>query len=91
MQQNLSKYYRFKSADTLCEQFNKYANKLKKEKEAMKEKYPWLEPDDERNNISNREIFNNYADLDKLCLTEADKKQVMDMLYIEMHSVYEMK
>ena len=26
LQQNLSKYYRFKSADTLCEQFNRYVN-----------------------------------------------------------------
>ena len=24
LQQNLSKYYRFESADTLCEQFNKF-------------------------------------------------------------------
>ena len=41
LQQNLSQYYRFKSADTLCEQFNKFINMLKKErKEEMKEKYP---------------------------------------------------
>ena len=31
LQQNLSKYYRFESADTLCEQFNKFINALKKE------------------------------------------------------------
>ena len=49
LQQNLSKYYRFDLADTLCEQFNKFINTLKKEKkEEMQEKYPWLEPDDER-------------------------------------------
>ena len=48
LQQNLSKYYRFKSADTLCEQFNKCINTLQKEKkEEMQEKYPWLGPDDE--------------------------------------------
>ena len=40
LQQNLSKYYRFESADTLCEQFNKFINTLKKEKEETKEKYP---------------------------------------------------
>ena len=30
-QQNLSKYYRFERADTLCEYFNKFINTLKKE------------------------------------------------------------
>ena len=33
MQQNLSKYYRFEKADTLCEQFNNFMNTLKKERE----------------------------------------------------------
>ena len=32
LQQNLSKYYRFQSADTICEQFNRYINTLKKER-----------------------------------------------------------
>ena len=32
LQQNLSTYYRFESADILCEQFNKFINTLKKEK-----------------------------------------------------------
>ena len=32
LQQNLSKYYRFKSPDVLCDQFNKFINTLKKEK-----------------------------------------------------------
>ena len=38
LQQNLSKYYRFESADILCKQFNKFINTVK-EKEEMKEKY----------------------------------------------------
>ena len=33
LQQNLSKYYRFESAETLCEHFNKFINTLKKERE----------------------------------------------------------
>ena len=33
LQQNLSKYYRFEKADTLCEQFNKFINTLKKERQ----------------------------------------------------------
>ena len=32
LQQNLSKCYRFESADTLCEQLNKFINTLKKER-----------------------------------------------------------
>ena len=77
MQQNLNRYYRFQSADILCEQFNT----LKKEKEETKEKYPWLEQDDEGRNMSDREILDKYIDLDKFCLSDSEKKQVMDMLY----------
>ena len=49
LQQNLSRYYRFKEAENLCEYFNKFVNTLKKEKEQElpKDKYPWLYPDDE--------------------------------------------
>ena len=47
LRQNLIKYYRFKSADTMCEQFNKFINTVKKEREEeMKEKYPCLDPSD---------------------------------------------
>ena len=31
LQQNLGKYYRFGSADILCEQFNKFINTLRNE------------------------------------------------------------
>ena len=56
-QQNLSKYYRFKLADVLCEQFNKFTNTLKKKrKKEMREKYPLLDPSDERKYMSDREI-----------------------------------
>ena len=72
LQQNLSKYYRFKSSDILCEQFNKFINTLRKEKEEMKVNYPWLEPDDERRNMSDREILDKYVDLDKSCLLDSD-------------------
>ena len=30
LQQNLSKYYKFKRADTLCKHFNKFINTLKR-------------------------------------------------------------
>ena len=35
LQQNLSKYYRFERAKTLCEYFNKYINMLKKERKQI--------------------------------------------------------
>ena len=50
LQQNISKYYRFEKADTMYQHFNKYINTLKKKKqsEESKEKYPWLNPSNER-------------------------------------------
>ena len=79
---NLSKYYRFESADTLCEEFNRFINMLKREKKKeLQEKYPWLSPDDERKNMSDREILEKNVDLNKSCLTDVEKKQVMDMLF----------
>ena len=41
----------------------------------MQEKYPWLEPDDERRNMSDREILHMYVNLDKSCLTDVEKKK----------------
>ena len=50
LQQNISKYYRFERAETLCEYFNKPINTLKKEREQkeLEKSYPWLDPSDER-------------------------------------------
>ena len=47
LQQTLSKYYRFEKTDTLCKQFNRFINTLKKERqEETKEYYPQLDPSD---------------------------------------------
>ena len=81
LQQNLRKYYRFESADILCEQLNKFINTLKKEKEEIKDKYPWLDQDDERRNMPVREILDKYADLEKSCLSNLEKRQAMETLY----------
>ena len=82
LQQNLSKYYRFEKADILCGQFNKFINTFKKErKEETKEKYPWLDPNDERKYMTDREILAKYINLEKSCLTEKEKREVMNMLY----------
>ena len=59
LQQNLSKYYRFEEAGKLCEYFNKFVDMLKKDREQTTsvDKYPWLSPDDERRNMTDREIL----------------------------------
>ena len=82
-QQNVSKSYRFKRADTLCKHFNKFINTLKKEREQeeTKENYPLLDPSDERKYMTDKEILERYVDLDKSCLMGKEKKEVMDMLY----------
>ena len=81
-QQNLSKYYRFKKVNILCKQFNKFISTSKKERqEDTKDKYPWLDPSDERKDMTDMEILERCIDLGKSCLTEKEKKEVMDMLY----------
>ena len=61
LQQNLSRYYRFKKAEKLYENFNEFINTLKKEREQKSptDKYPWLDPDDERKHMTDREILEN--------------------------------
>ena len=54
---------------------------LKKEKEGTKDKYLWLDQGDERRNMSDKEMLDKYVDLEKSCLSNSEKKQVMDMLY----------
>ena len=83
LQQNLIKYYRFERADTLCEQFKKFINTPKKERqtEGSKEIYPWLDPSNERKYMTHRKILEKYIDLEKSCLTDKEKKEVMGMLY----------
>ena len=47
----------------------------------MNDKYPCLSQDDERGNMSDREILEKYVVLEKSYLSGSEKKQVMDMLY----------
>ena len=83
LQQNLSKYYRFEEAGKLCEYFNKFIDTLKKDREqtTSADKYPWLSPDDERRNTTDREILEKYIDLGVSCLHKEERLKVMDMLY----------
>ena len=83
LQQNLSRYYRFEEASKLCEYFNKFVDRLKKDREQTTsvDKYPWLEPEDERRNMMDREILEKYINLETSCLSKEEKLKVMDMLY----------
>ena len=83
LQQNLSRYYRFEKAEKLCEYFNRFVNTLKEEREqkSPEDKYPWLDLDDERRHMSDREILEKYINLNNLCLSKEEKIKVMDMLY----------
>ena len=82
LQQNLSKCYHFESVERLCEGFNTIVNERKKEeKEVEKDKYPWLDEDDERKYMTDREILEKHINLDESCLTESEKTQVRDMIY----------
>ena len=64
LQQNLSRYYRFKRAEKLCGHFNNFVNTLKKEREqnSLGDKYPWLDKDDERRHMMDKEILEKYID-----------------------------
>ena len=81
LQQNLSRYYRFEEASKLCEYFNKFVDTLKKDREQTTsiDKYPWLDPEDERRNMMDREMLEKYIDLGTPCLNKEEKSKVMDM------------
>ena len=72
LQQNLSRYYRFEKAEKLCEYFNRFVNTLKKEREqkSPEDNYPWLDPDDDRRHMTDREIIEKYINLNCSCLNK---------------------
>ena len=44
-------------------------------------KYPWLDDKDERKYMTDREILDEYMNLDNSCLTKAEKKEVRELIY----------
>ena len=56
---------------------------LKKEREQNppEDKYPCLDPDDERRNLTDKAILDKYIDLDNSCLSKEEKVDIIDMLY----------
>ena len=83
LQQNLSRYYRFEEAKKLCEYFNKFVDTLRKERKQTTpiDKYSWLDPEDEKRNMTDREILEKYVDLNNSCLNKEETLKVMDMLF----------
>ena len=83
LQQNLSRYYRLEKAEKLCEYFSKFVNTLKREREqkSPKDDYPWLDPNDDRRYMIDREILEKYINLNNSCLSKEEKIRVMDMLF----------
>ena len=82
LQQNLDKYYQFEEADKICADFNRIIEKQRQEeKNDREERYPWLEEDDERKYMTDKEILDKYINLKDSCLNEKERKQVMEMLY----------
>ena len=79
--QNLSEHYHFESDDKVCEQFNRFVNLLKKEEEESKENNLWLDKNDKRKYMTDREILDKYINLDNSCLTRKEKEEVRDLLY----------
>ena len=82
LQQNLSRYYRFEKAEKLREYFNRFWNTLKKKREQkFYQNYPWLDPDDDRRHMTDREILEKYINLNNSCLSKEEKIKVIDILY----------
>ena len=77
LQQNLSCMYHFESVNTVCDQFNRLINTLRKvEKTNGTDKYPWLDDSDERKYMTDREILDRYIDLENSCLIRRGKQKV---------------
>ena len=82
LQQNLDKYYQLEEVDRICANFNRMMEEKRQEKKnSSEERYPWLEDTDERKYMMDKEILDKYINLTDSCLTEQERKQVMEMVY----------
>ena len=83
LQQNLSCMYHFESTNTVCDQFNRLINTLRKEEEETSgtDKYPWLDNSDEKKYMTDREILDKYIDLESSCLTKWEKQKLRNLIY----------
>ena len=82
-QQNLSCIYHFVSVNTVCVQFNRLINTLRKEEveTLCADKYPWLDDSDERKHMTDREILDKYINLEGSCLTKWERQKLRNPIY----------
>ena len=55
--------------------------KLERKQKSSTDKYPWLDPDDERKHMTSRETSEKYINLINSCLVKDEKIKAMDMLF----------
>ena len=55
--------------------------KAEREQKLLKDRYPWLDSDNEQRCMADKDILDKYIDLDNTCLSKEEKKEVMDLLY----------
>ena len=75
--------YHFESVSTVCDQFNRLINTLRKEEEETYsiDKYPWLDDSDKRKHMTDMEILDKYIDLEGSCLTKWEKQKLRNLIY----------
>ena len=74
--------YHFESINTVCDQFNRLINTLRKEEETNgTDKYTWLDDSDERKYMTDREILDKDIDLESSCLTRGEKQKLRNLIY----------
>ena len=75
--------YHFESVNTVCDQFNRLIITLRKEEEDTSgpDKYPWLDDNDERKHMTDREILDKYIHLEGSCLTKWQKQKLRNLIY----------
>ena len=61
--------------------------KKEREQESLEDRYPWLDPQDDRRHMTDREILEKYINLNNSCLSKEEKIKVVDMLYKEAFSL----
>ena len=69
-------FHILESSDELCEQFDNFLNE--KRDERIRWQVSMLDKDDERRNLTDRQILEKNVYLEKSCLSDIEKKQVMD-------------
>ena len=57
------------------------ALKVEREQKSSKDRYPWLDQDDEQRHITDKEILDKYINLGNSCFSKEEKKEAMDILY----------